>query len=48
LVADHPEYYNLPQDVTHFNASGRAMEGKQVSEIILRSLQGKSAAGHGK
>jgi hypothetical protein len=44
LVADHPEYYNLPQDATHFNPQGRAVEGQQVSEIILRSLANKSAA----
>ncbi|MGA3328359.1 MAG: SGNH/GDSL hydrolase family protein [Terriglobia bacterium] len=47
LVADHPEYYNLPQDSTHFNPQGQAVEGKQVSEIILRSLTSKSAAGKG-
>ena len=41
LVADHPEYYNLPQDSTHFNPQGRAVEGKQVSEIILRCLASK-------
>jgi hypothetical protein len=45
LVADHPEYYNLPQDSTHFNPQGRAIEGRQVSEIILRSLTSKSSAG---
>lgn len=39
LVASHPEYYNLPQDSTHFNAQGRAIEAKQVSEIILRDLR---------
>lgn len=48
LVADHPEYYNLPQDATHFNPHGRAIEGKQVSEIILRSLTNKSATGKGR
>jgi len=47
LVADHPEYYNLPQDSTHFNPQGRALEGKQVSEIILRSLTSKSPTGKG-
>jgi hypothetical protein len=45
LVADHPEYYNLPQDSTHFNPQGRAVEGKQVTEIILQSLASKSAGG---
>ena len=44
LVAEHPEYYNLPQDGTHFNAQGQAVEGKQISEIILRSLTSKTAA----
>jgi hypothetical protein len=45
LVADHPEYYNLPQDATHFNPQGQAVEGKQISEIIIRSLANKTAAG---
>ncbi len=48
LVADHPEYYNLPQDATHFNPQGRAIEGKQVSETILRSLTSKTAPGDGR
>jgi lysophospholipase L1-like esterase len=47
LVADHPEYYNLPKDATHFNPQGRALQGKQVSEIILKALVSKSAAGKG-
>ena len=45
VVADHPEYYNLPQDATHFNSEGRAIEARQVSEVILRYLTGKSVAG---
>jgi hypothetical protein len=48
LVADHPEYYNLPQDSTHFNAQGREIEGKQVSEVLLQSLAGKTPRGRGK
>lgn len=48
LVADHPEYYNLPQDTTHFNSQGRAMEAKQVSEIIEKSLAGQSTVGRNK
>ena len=44
LVADHPEYYNLPQDSTHFNPQGLAVEAKQVSEIILHALNGVPAA----
>ena len=47
LVADHPEYYNLPKDPTHFNPQGCAVEGKQVSETILRCLTNKSAVGRG-
>jgi hypothetical protein len=47
LVADHPEYYNLPQDATHFNPHGQAVEGKQISELILRSLTSRTAAGKG-
>jgi lysophospholipase L1-like esterase len=38
LVADHPEYYR--DDHTHFNDQGRAVEGKQVSEVILQALKG--------
>jgi hypothetical protein len=45
LVAEHPEYYG--GDHTHFNAQGQAVEGTQVSEIILRGLTSKSAAGKG-
>jgi hypothetical protein len=37
LVADHPEYYR--DDHTHFNDQGRAVEGKQVSEVILQALK---------
>ena len=48
LVAEHPEYYNLPKDGTHFNAQGQAVEGKQISEIILRNLTRKTAAGNAK
>jgi hypothetical protein len=44
LVADHPEYYNLPKDSTHFNAQGRALEGQQVSKFILEALSGKTTA----
>jgi len=47
LVAEHPEYYNLPQDGTHFKPQGQAVEGKQISEIILRALSSKTAAGKG-
>ena len=47
LVADRPEYYNLPKDATHFNPQGRALEGKQVSEFILKALAGKTASGKG-
>jgi hypothetical protein len=36
LVADHPEYYSA--DRTHFNEQGRALEGNQVAEAILRNL----------
>jgi hypothetical protein len=36
LVAEHPEYYR--DDHTHFNDQGQAVEGKQVSDIILQSL----------
>jgi hypothetical protein len=43
LVAAHPESFNLSQDSTYFNPYGRAVEGKQVSEIIRRSLTNKSA-----
>ncbi len=45
LVVDHPEYYG--GDHTHFNAQGQEVEGKQVSEIILKYLAGKSAGGKG-
>jgi hypothetical protein len=45
LVADHPEYYNLPQDATHFNAQGRALEGAQVSKTILEVLSNPAPAG---
>ena len=38
LVADHPEYYSLPLDTTHFNYRGRALEGEQVSKYILQAL----------
>jgi hypothetical protein len=48
LVAEHPEYYNLPKDGTHFNAQGQAVEAKQISEIILRNLTRKTAAGNAK
>ena len=48
LVAEHPEYYNLPKDGTHFNVQGQTVEAKQISEIILRALAGKTAAGKGK
>jgi lysophospholipase L1-like esterase len=48
LVAEHPEYYNLPKDGTHFNVQGQTAEAKQISEIILRALAGKTAAGKGK
>jgi hypothetical protein len=44
LVADHPEYYNLPQDATHFNPQGRAVEGKQVSDAILKALANRTSA----
>jgi hypothetical protein len=47
LVADHPEYYNLPQDATHFNAQGRALEARQVSDMLLHNLAGKSDAAAG-
>jgi lysophospholipase L1-like esterase len=37
LVAEHPEYYS--EDATHFNDQGKAVEGKQVSEAILKVLE---------
>jgi lysophospholipase L1-like esterase len=45
LVAEHPEYYR--DDHTHFNDQGQAVEGKQVSEIIMRGLTSRPAADKG-
>ena len=45
LVAEHPEYYR--DDHTHFNDQGQAVEGKQVSDIILQNLTSKAAASRG-
>jgi hypothetical protein len=45
LVAEHPEYYS--GDHTHFDAEGQDVEGKQVSETILRVLTGPSVTRKG-
>jgi hypothetical protein len=42
LVAEHPEFYR--DDHIHFNDQGQAVEGKQVSEIVMRGLMSRTAA----